>query len=377
MYKNLILPASLLAGTIIGAGVFALPFVFVKAGIVTGLFYLMIFCLVFILIHLMYAEVIIKTNAEHRFPGYVKIYLGKYFFGLANLTSVLGLLLTLTIYLVLSLSFWQLILPLNFGISDIIKILIFWFLGSLAIFWEVRRIALSEFLITGGIILIILLLFIFGVFHWGKVITSPIFNFKNIFLPFGVVLFSLAGRVAISTVINYFQKIGQPLIKARRAIIFGTLIPALVYLLFIFGVLGLSAEVSEDAVSGLMGNVNSFILFLIGVFGLVSFWSSYIVIGLDVKNSLKYDLKFPKILAGLIVIFFPLFLFLAGWQNFLFLMGIVGGIFISLEGILISLMWLKTRPVKIDQPIFSKLSPIIVYFLILVFIVGIMYEIMY
>lgn len=388
MYKNLILPAGILAGAIIGAGIFALPFVFANAGIITGLFYLALFCFVLIVIHLMYAEVIIKTEGEHRFPGYVKIYLGKISFWLANLTSVLGMLLTLTVYLILSASFLWLILPTSFDASDILKILFFWLLGSAAIFMEIRRLAFSEFLITIGIVLIAFLLFIFGAFNFGKIISASTLDFKNIFLPYGVILFALSGRVAIPAVINYFQKIKQPISKARQPIILGTLISAFVYLLFVFGVLGLSGAVSEDAVSGLVNNVSPFVLFLVGIFGLISIWSSYIVVGLDVKNTLRYDLNFPKILAGLVVIGTPLFLLFAGFYNFLILIGVVGGVFISLEGIFIVLMWLKARKTCLPAPeaaglggqvnseevIFKKLNPTIVYALIIIFLGGIIYQ---
>jgi len=380
MYKNLILPAGILAGAIIGAGIFALPFVFVNAGIITGLFYLGIFCFVFIVIHLMYAEVIVKTGGEHSFPGYVKVYLGKFGFCLANLTSVLGLILTLTVYLILSASFLGLILPSSFDSSGIFKILFFWLLGSAMIFLEIRRLAFSEFLITAAIVLISFFLFIFGSAHFDKINFASSFNFKNIFLPYGVILFSLVGRVAIPAVIGYFRKIKlsmsdvdsfnfatSDIANIKKSIVLGTAIPAVVYLLFVFGVLGLSGEVSPDAVSGLIGNVSPMILLLVGIFGLISIWSSYIIVGLDVKNSLKFDLKFPKILAGLIVIVAPLFLLFAGFYNFLALIGIIGGVFISLEGIFIILMWLKAR----------KTKSFAAYILILVFIGGMIYKLVY
>ena len=389
MYKNIILPASLLAGTIIGAGVFALPFVFEKAGIVTGLFYFAIFSAVFILIHLMYAEVILKTKGEHRFPGYAKTYLGRWGFWLAILTAVLGMIFVLTVYLVLSASFFNLIKPASWGVPDVFSILFFWLLGSSAIFLGIRRIAFSEFLITGGIVLTVLIIFVCGASHFGKIISLPTLNLQYVFIPYGAILFSLMGRVAIPTIIGYFRKIKQPAIQAKKPIILGTLIPSFVYLAFVFGVLGLSGVVSEDAVSGLIGHVPASILAIIGVFGLISIWSSYIVVGLDIKNTLRFDLKFTKILAGLVVVALPLILYFSGFQNFLGLVSVVGGIFIALEGVFIVLMWLKSRKtclpapetaglggqVKTEQVIFKKLHPLIVYALIIIFIGGIIYEI--
>lgn len=380
MYKNIILPASLLAGTIIGAGVFALPFVFQKAGIVTGLFYLGLFSACFIFIHLMYADLILKTEGGrnfHRFPGYAKIYLGNWGFWTSILMTIVGMLFVLTVYLILSISFVNLIKPIGLNISDASKLLIFWLFGSAAIFLGIRRIALSEFLITGGIIVIILIIFGYGLSHFGKIISVQAFNLQNIFLPYGAVLFALSGRVAIPAVVSYFQKIRRPLAEIKKPIILGTLLPALVYLLFVFGIWGLSEVVSEDAISGLVGQIPKEVLALIGVFGLISLWSSYIVIGLDIKNALKFDLRFPKILAGLTVVVLPPLLYFWGFQSFLTLVGIVGGVFIALEGIFIVLMWLGARKMKSEEVIFKKLNPLVIYALIMVFIGGIIYEIIH
>jgi len=380
MYKNIILPASLLAGTIIGAGVFALPFVFEKAGIVTGLFYLGLFSACFVFIHLMYADLILKTEGGrnfHRFPGYAKIYLGNWGFWTSILMTIVGMLFVLTVYLILSISFVNLIKPIGLDISDASKLLIFWLFGSAAIFLGIRRIVLSEFLITGGIIVIILIIFGYGLNHFGKIISLPAFNLQNIFLPYGAVLFALAGRVAIPAVVSYFQKIRRPLAEIKKPIILGTLLPALVYLLFVFGIWGLSEVVSEDAISGLVGQIPKEILALIGVFGLISLWSSYIVIGLDIKNALKFDLKFPKILAGLAVVVLPPLIYFWGFQSFLTLVSLIGGIFIALEGIFIVLMWLRARKMKSEEVIFKKLNPLIIYALIMIFIGGILYEIIH
>ncbi|MBN2197913.1 hypothetical protein JW698_01845 [Candidatus Wolfebacteria bacterium] len=377
MFKKLFLPASLLAGTIIGAGIFALPFVFHNAGIAVGLFYLGLFTVAFIFIHLMYADTILKTeNSEnhHRFPGYVRIYLGRIGFWLSILTGIFGIFFTLTIYLVLSISFFNLIFP---EISAASALLVFWFLGSMAIFLKIKRVAFSEFLITGGVIAIILVIFSYGMGYFEKIVSTPLFNINNLLLPYGAILFSLSGRVAIPAIINYFKKIKQPLINIKKPIILGTLLPSLVYIFFIIGVLGLSGVVSEDAISGIAENIPKGILVLIGIFGLLSLWSSYIVIGIEVKDSLKFDLKFPTFLTGLLVVLLPPLLYFWGFQSFLELVGIAGGVFIALEGIFIVLMWLKTFKLNPKKLIFSKINFLIIYALILIFIGGIICELFF
>ena len=182
LFKFLILPASLLAGTIIGAGIFALPYIFNKAGLMTGLFYLLIFSAVFALIHLLYADIIVRTRENRRFFGYAEIYLGNSGKWLAVLMTVVGMIFVLTVYLVLSVSFFNLLFP---AFPDVYKILIFWLLGSLAIFWGVGRLAISEFLIVIGMVAIILAIFGFGLAGFERVMAAPLFNPGYLFLPFG------------------------------------------------------------------------------------------------------------------------------------------------------------------------------------------------
>ena len=101
MFKSFLLPTGLLAGTIIGAGIFALPYVFAKAGLVAGFFYLALGGIAYTVVHLMYADVIMRTRSAHRFPGYAGLYLGRFGFILAVLIGVLEMILVMTIYLIL------------------------------------------------------------------------------------------------------------------------------------------------------------------------------------------------------------------------------------------------------------------------------------
>mgnify|MGYP001589180004 CR=1 FL=1 len=379
MYKNIILPAGLLAGTIIGAGVFALPYVFVKAGILTGLFYLIIFSAVFVLIHLMYADIVIRTPENRRFAGYMEIYFGKFGFWLAFLMSVLGSILALTIYLVLSVSFINLILP---NIGDVYKLLIFWLIGSLAIFLNINKVVFSEFLVSLGIILIISAIFIFGLGNIGRLQSASLFNYGNLFLPYGVVLFSMVGRTAITSLLGYFRANGQSLVLAKKPIILGTILPAFIYVFFVIGVIGLSKTVSEDSVSGLIDNLPNPILLALAVMGIVSLWSTYIVIGRDIKKSFEHDLNFSHFISGLIVVASPLILYAVGFQQFIKLVGLAGAIFVGLEGIFIILMWLKAQKHaeltqnNAENKILDKINPLIIYFLLLVFAGGIVYALL-
>ena len=151
-YRLFLLPASILAGTSIGAGIFSLPFVFNKTGISAGFVYLAVFCAVFIVVHLMYADIILRTEGRHRFVGYARIYLGAAASWLATAMTVLSMVVVLVIYLVLSVSFVNVIVPDARG--DFYKMAVFWLFGSRR-FFQRPAAGSRGFLVLGGIIAVI------------------------------------------------------------------------------------------------------------------------------------------------------------------------------------------------------------------------------
>ena len=365
MYKNLILPAGLLAGTIIGAGVFALPFVFERAGVLAGLLYLVVFGTLLVFVNLMYAGVIIKTEESHRFVGYVKAHLGKFAGKISIMTSIAGLLLSMVVYLVLAISFINLFAP---SLPDAQKVLVFWLIAALTVFLKIGKMALLEFWVTAAIIFIILALFFLGAGGFAeKIDYLSLFNPAFVFLPYGAVLFSLSGRVAIPSIVNYFRERKENMDKLKPAIALGIFIPVVVYALFVVGVIGLSGRVSEDSVSGLIGNLPKGMLWALGVLGFLSLWSTYIMLSQEVEKSLESDLKFPKWLSVVAVLFAPILFYFSGFNNFLAIIEVAGGAFIGLEGILIVLMWLK---------VFKKKS-FLARLLLLIFAIGIVYALAY
>lgn len=336
---NLILPASILAGTVIGAGMFSLPFVFNQAGFLTGLFYLAAFSLFYIWIYFLYAEVILNTGGEHRFAGYAKIYLGNLGFWTALILGLLELFFVLTVYLILSPSFFNLIYPGN----SFYYLLFFWLLGSAATLFNTKKIALLEFLIVAGMLVIIALVGWLGI---GKFSFLEL-SFKNLnfygWTAVGPILFALSGALVVPEVVNYFRgaKINPFSLKSSLAL--GGILPVIAYLIFVVGILGLSPVVSEDAVSGLIGSTPGVILVLLGFLGFFSLISSYITIGLNAGRILEYDLAISRNWSKFIVIFLPITLYFLGLQNFIQAVTLVGLIFLPLEIIFIVLMWLKVR----------------------------------
>ncbi|MEK7635816.1 MAG: aromatic amino acid transport family protein [Patescibacteria group bacterium] len=375
MYKKLILPASIMAETIIGAGMFALPHVFTLSGIGLGLVYLLFLGGVLTLIHLMYADIILRTPENHRLMGYARFYFGKSGFWSSLIITVLGGLFILTAYLILSISFIDVLAPY---LPDIYKMLIFWALASLPVFLGINKLAKSELFVLLGTISIVLILFGFSFSGLPKLVNIyPFFNADYLFFPFGIILFSMFGRSAIPAVLGYFRNNNESPASAKWPIILGTVAPIIIYVLFVFAILGLSDIVSEDAVLGLVGQLPFFVLAMLALLAIIELWSTYVVIARDVKKSLEHDLNFAPIISGTIIVGLPLILYFLGFQNFIKLVNYVGSIFISLEGILIILIWQKISKVEVEHKIFNRINPLLIYLLLLVFAGGILYKLVY
>ena len=358
-YKEIILPAGLLASVIIGAGIFALPFVFHQAGFLTGLFYLAAFTLVFTVVHRMYAEVIERTEGRHRFVGYAKIYFKRFGFITTIATTAIGFILTLVAYISLAGDFVLLIVP---SVGDFSPYA-FWLVASLAFVASLKRFANFEFAMTVAMAFIVLALLFSGVIY-GETPTTHAFNSAEFFLPYGVVLFALSGRAAISAIYEYYEKRKIPKTKLVSAITWGTIVPAVVYVLFVIAVLFLSGGlVSEDALSGL-AHISPVLLSLVGILGLFALWTSYFFLAIEVRDIFRYDFKLKRTLSTLLVVVAPLWLYNTGLTNFMGLIAIIGGVFLALDSIITIAMYSKIK----GWGLLAKT-------LIILFAVGAIYEI--
>jgi len=93
-----VLALSTLVGTIVGVGIFGLPYAFVRSGYLVGVGYLAVLGCVMLVLHLIYGEVILRTEKNMRFFGYARWYLGKWSeipTGISTTIGILGALLAM------------------------------------------------------------------------------------------------------------------------------------------------------------------------------------------------------------------------------------------------------------------------------------------
>ncbi len=161
------------------------------------------------------------------------------------------------------------------------------------------------------------------------------------FLPYGVVLFALHASPAIveaHALLPGSQK------HFKKAIIIGTLIPIVVYLLFVAAVVGFNGQsITEVATVGLSRQFGSFIALLFNLFAAMAMGTAFMGIGIALKQVLVWDHKLNKTLAEVAVIFVPIMLFALGLRSFVEVLDVVGGLFISIEAILLVLIFTAAK----------------------------------
>jgi tyrosine-specific transport protein len=354
-----------LSGTIIGAGLFALPYITLKLGFWVILGYFLILGGFITLIHLFFGELALKTPDFKRLPGFAKLYLGRKGQITAYISTILSIFGALLAYLILGGEFLTELLEPVLGGNTLFYTVFYFIVAAAVIFHGIKAVAKVEF---WGLILFFVILF--AIFFRGEslITTDNLFaspDWSLLFLPYGVILFSLWGATLIPEI---EEMLGEKRKVILKIIPIAILIPALVYLFFIYLILGITGDqTTESALTGLRDVLGNGIVSLALVFGLLTTFTSFITLGLTLKKVFWYDLKFKRILSWAITCFLPLFLYLAGVKSFIAVIGVVGGIMLAVDGILILLMYKKLRP---ERKIF-------VYPLILLLLGGIIYSVIY
>lgn len=132
--------------------------------------------------------------------------------------------------------------------------------------------------------------------------------------------------------------------RLRRAIIIGTLVPAVLYLLFMLGAVAVTgSETTKLATVGLGKALGPFAHIAGNLFAALAMTTAFLTIGLAVKRSFIWDFRVPRHLASVLTVLPPLLIFAFGLRDFIDTIGLAGALLGGLNGIMLVAIYLRSR----------------------------------
>ncbi len=367
-----------LIGTIIGAGILAIPYVVAQSGFFIGSIIIILVGLALMLTNLFVGEIVLRTKEQHQLTGYVEKYLGKWGKRLMALAFLFSLTGALTAYLIGEGETLRAIF--GWG-TPLFYSLLFFAVGSFIIYRGIKAAGRAETIL---IVLLIVTIILIGVFSFKNINTANLttISLAKFFVPYGVVFFAFSGFSAVPEMQEVLEKEKR---RMRKSILIGSIIPIFVYLLFalfVVGIVGLSnfeqlADNQRIATIALSIYSSPILGTFANVLAVLTMFTSFLTIGLALVETYEFDFHLRRQIALLLAFLIPLAIILLGLSSFGAIIGITGAVAGGLDGILIILTFWKARKYGNRKPEYSlKYSyKILGTILILMFAAGIAYQI--
>ncbi|MBT3303933.1 GerAB/ArcD/ProY family transporter [Candidatus Woesearchaeota archaeon] len=368
-----------LIGTIVGAGVLGIPYVIAKAGIVAGIIDLVGIGLLLLVLNLYVGEVALRTKGNHQLTGYAEKYVGKkgkVILMIAMMIEIYGALIAYTMGEGTSLASL-------FGGNPFLWSLAFFVIGSYLLHRGLKSVGKTELILVVVLTLAVIIVALMAI---------PFVKLQNLgagsgnlFLPYGMILFAYLGLTSIPLLKEQLTKHKK---SVKKAIIWGSAIPILIYVLFalmtvgVVGITGFNSLGADERIASSALNVfvNGPIGIIVNLFAIAAMGTSFLALGMAMKEMYKYDYKMSKKKAFLLTISVPLIVFLLDQvfdvTNFIQLLGITGAIAGGLVGGMVVIMFHRAKKLGKRKPEYQmKIHWVLSIILMTVFVAGIGYVI--
>ncbi len=336
--KRFALATAALVGTVIGVGIFGIPYAMSRVGLGLALLYVVVLGSIQILQSLFFAEAAMATEDKVRLVGLTRMFLGKRTSHLAAAALILGFWSGLIAYILVGGTFLHVLLSPYIGGDPFHYQVVWGLLGAAVIYFGLGFVEKIDFIST--VLLGLALLLIVG-------FASPHVRLGNflayvpggdLFLPYGVILFSLSGLSAIPEMEDILKGRHRGF---RKSIVIGMLVSMVLTVLFglaVYGVTGLAT--TEDAISGLQLVIGGWISSFAAVFGFLAVATSYFVIGLNLRSTFEYDYRMHIVPAWLMAVGVPLGIVLLGAKDFITIVGFSGAVFGGVTAVIVAMLYI-------------------------------------
>ncbi|HIH25915.1 hypothetical protein J4476_05125 [Candidatus Woesearchaeota archaeon] len=342
----------------VGAGVLTLPYIFIKAGFANSVIILIFMTVILMILYLYLAEVVLRTKGKHQLTGLAEKYLGKYGKTSMFIFSSIGIYGALLAYII---GAGKALNAIYFWNETYYSIIYFLIMSTILYYGK------NVFIRVESIVSLIKLLFvvILGVILIPKFTITQVngFNVEYFYLPYGVFMFSLLAVSSIP-IMNEHIKSKQTL---KKSIIWGMIITAVVYLIFVVGMIGAGAtnELSTTSLGGKVG-------LLANCFALFGISTAFIGLAYIQKEVFMYDYLISKFNAWILTIILPILLYLIDLDGFIRIIEVTGSVSGGLMLLLVLIIHTKAKKLGNRTPELNYKENILFKVLLgILFIVGI------
>jgi tyrosine-specific transport protein len=207
-----------------------------------------------------------------------------------------------------------------------------------------------------------------NIHNFNLVSSNPIYWF----MPYGVILFAF---LALSALPEMREELYNNEKMFKKAIIIGSLIPIVLYILFVVAVYGFTGANTPEIATIALGKLPC-------VLAIFTMFTAFFALGVALKELFMYDFKIKHtnsfILAIVPVFILSIVILIFHLTSFIKLLGLIGSIAGGLAAILVLIMVRKARKLGERKPEYKMpLSWIAIIILIAIFIMGIIYQFLF
>src|SRR3989344_568480 len=369
-----------LIGFITGAGILGIPFAVAHAGFLTGLIVIIVIGLAIWLLNLYVGEIVLRTEGSHQLSGYAHIYLEKWGKRAMTFGMVFGLYGALIAYIIKIGEFLHTLLSPFVGGTPLLYAILFGAVGTYVVFRGLKAVEESELWMVALIMAVVVVIAIFSI-RYIRLENLAGFDARNFLIPYGVVLFAYIGMGAIP---ELGEELKDRKKELKKVIHWGSAIPIVVYILFAAVVVGVTGieNITDGAVTGLGHVIGPYMLVFGVLFGILTMATSFIAIGLALKEMYCFDYKCSNRLGGnlscLIPFVLAILIILAPIENAFFkvidIAGVVsGGI---MGAMIVAIRWKAIKNGTREPEYSIRPQRILGTALMTMFIIGMGYELL-
>lgn len=329
-----------LIGTVVGVGIFGLPYVFSQTGYLLGLAELVFVALLSLVSYVIFADLLAINKSHVRFVEVIGHQLGPVGRWVATVAFLGGFWGALLAYIIVGGSFAFNVLHQVLAGSLFQYQVAFWLIASVFMIGGtlfVRR--LQTILIPLFFVMIIgLVLFALPNMHVDYLTTlTP----SKIMLPFGALIFAFGGFAAVP---ECRDALGRRTALMYPALALAVTLIAMLYALFTFGIMGMTGPfTSPQAVESLRLVTGPGLFLVVSMIGLAIVFTTYISAGNALMNSLIYDFRGRFLSSWWLTVIVPMCLLAIGIKDFIHVIGTTGGILGGVCGILLVIAYERAR----------------------------------